>query len=135
MRGQSTNGLPVPPLDQNPPRAARAYALVANVYYDALIANHEAKYTYWYIRPSQLDPSIVPSIPVPNHPSYPSNHAALTTARMEVLAYLFPQHADDARAIAIEAGESRIWGGIHFRNSLEVGEGMGHKIADHLVGK
>ena len=33
-----------------------------------------------------------------------------------------------------EQCEVRIWGGIHFRNSLEVGEGMGHKIADHLVG-
>jgi len=28
----------------------------------------------------------------------------------------------------------RVWGGIHFRNSLEVGEAMGRKIADHLVG-
>ena len=120
-------------LDQNPPRAARAYALVANVYYDALIANHEAKYTYWYIRPSQLDPSIVPSIPVPNHPSYPSNHAALTTARMEVLAYLFPQHADDARAIAIEAGESRIWGGIHYRMDLNAGYPLGKSVAQKFI--
>jgi hypothetical protein len=32
-----------------------------------------------------------------------------------------------------EHKEVRIWGGIHFRNSLEVGEAMGRKIADHLV--
>src|SRR5437879_6061672 len=67
-------------LDQNPPRAARVYSMIANAYYDALIANHDAKYTYWYIRPPQLDPSIVPSIPLPNHPSYPSNHAEIGRA-------------------------------------------------------
>jgi hypothetical protein len=27
----------------------------------------------------------------------------------------------------------RIWGGIHFRNSLEVGTDMGRKIAAYLV--
>ena len=27
----------------------------------------------------------------------------------------------------------RIWGGIHFRNSLEVGDDMGKKIAAHLI--
>ena len=27
----------------------------------------------------------------------------------------------------------RVWGGIHFRNSLEVGADMGRKIAAHLV--
>jgi hypothetical protein len=32
-----------------------------------------------------------------------------------------------------EHKEVRIWGGIHFRNSLEVGEAMGRKIADHLA--
>jgi hypothetical protein len=33
-----------------------------------------------------------------------------------------------------EQYEVRIWGGIHFRNSLEVGDAMGRKIADQLVG-
>ena len=108
-------------LDQNPPRAARVYALVTNVLYDGFIANHEAKYTYWFIRPSQLDPTIVPSIPVPNHPSYPSNHAAQTTARMDVMAYLFPQHANEARDIEIEAAESRVWSGIHYRIDINTG--------------
>ncbi len=27
----------------------------------------------------------------------------------------------------------RIWGGIHFRNSLEVGNDMGRKIAAYLI--
>jgi hypothetical protein len=28
----------------------------------------------------------------------------------------------------------RIWGGIHFRTSLEVSEQMGRKLAEHLLG-
>jgi hypothetical protein len=28
----------------------------------------------------------------------------------------------------------RIWGGIHFRNSLEVSEQMGRRLAEHLLG-
>lgn len=32
-----------------------------------------------------------------------------------------------------EHGDVRVWGGIHFRNSLDVGYDMGTKIAAHLV--
>src|SRR5207248_9193439 len=38
-------------LDRNPPRAARAYALIAGVQFDAFIASQDGKFTYWYIRP------------------------------------------------------------------------------------
>ncbi len=120
-------------LDQNPPRAARVYALVSAVTYDAFIANHESKYTYWYIRPPQLDSAIVPSISLPNHPSYPSNHAAVSTARMTVMGYLFPQHANEAQAIANEAAESRVWGGIHYRMDLNAGFPLGRAVAQKFI--
>ena len=35
--------------------------------------------------------------------------------------------------MAQEHREVRIWGGIHFRNSLETGDAMGVKIGEHLV--
>lgn len=35
--------------------------------------------------------------------------------------------------MAQEQREVRIWGGIHFRNSLVVGDEMGRKIAAFLV--
>ena len=38
-------------LDQNPPRAARAAALIAASFYDAFIASQDGKFAYWYIRP------------------------------------------------------------------------------------
>lgn len=116
-------------LDQNPPRAARVYALVASVQFDAFIASQDGKFTYWYIRPSQLDPAIVPLFPVPNHPSYPSNHSVSSTARSEILAYLFPTRADFIRAVGKEAGDSRIWAGIHFPMDNLAGQQLGKSVA------
>ena len=37
------------------------------------------------------------------------------------------------KEMADETNNVRIWGGIHFRTSLEVGYDMGRKIADFLV--
>jgi membrane-associated phospholipid phosphatase len=120
-------------LDQNPPRWARTYALLAASFFDTFIANQDGKYTYWYIRPSQLDTSIVPLFPVPNHPSYPSNHAAFSTSRGEILAYLFPQRADFIRTLAKEAGDSRIWAGIHYPNDLVGGNQLGKSVAQKFI--
>ena len=116
-------------LDKNPPRAARAYALVSAVQFDAFIASQDGKFTYWYIRPHQLDPGIVPLFPVPNHPSYPSNHTTYSTSRAAVLAYLFPSRADYIRAIGKEAGDSRIWAGIHYPMDNAAGAALGSAVA------
>jgi len=120
-------------LDQNPPRVARAYALIASAFYDAFIASQDGKFTYWYIRPSQLDPAIVPLFPVPNFPSYPSNHATFSTTRSEILAYLFPLHADEIRAVGKEGGDSRIWAGIHYQIDLDAGSQLGRSVAQKFI--
>jgi membrane-associated phospholipid phosphatase len=116
-------------LDQNPPRVARAYALIASVLFDAFIASQDGKFTYWYIRPNQLDPAITPLFPVPNFPSYPSNHSTFSAARAEMLAYLFPEHADFIRAVGKEAGDSRIWAGIHFPMDNDAGVQLGRSVS------
>ena len=90
-------------LEQNAPRWARVYALIAASLFDAFIASQDGKFTYWYIRPPQLDPAIVPLFPVPNFPSYPSNHSTFSATRSEMLAYLFPQRAEFVRAWARRA--------------------------------
>ena len=120
-------------LDQNVPRVARIYALLASSLYDAFIASQDGKFTYWYIRPPQLDPAIVPLFPVPNFPSYPSNHATFSTTRSEMLAYLFPVHADEIRGIGKEGGDSRIWAGIHYPIDLDAGNQLGKAVAQKFV--
>ena len=52
-------------LDDNPPVAARAYALQNITSIDAGIACWDSKYAYWAIRPFQLDPEVKPLFPTP----------------------------------------------------------------------
>lgn len=120
-------------LDTNPPAAARAYALLGATGFDAFIASQDGKYAYWYPRPAQLDPTIVPLFPAPNFPSYPSNHSTFSTARSEVLAYLFPDRADFIRALGKEAGDSRIWAGIHFEMDNQSGVTLGRNVAGKFI--
>jgi membrane-associated phospholipid phosphatase len=120
-------------LDRNPPRAARAYALATAVMLDAFIASQDGKFAYWYLRPHQLDPAIVPLFPVPNFPSYPSNHSTFSAARAEVLAYLFPSRADYIRAVGKEAGDSRIWAGIHYQMDNAAGVALGKAVAGVFI--
>jgi membrane-associated phospholipid phosphatase len=114
-------------------QAARLLALMNMVAMDAIIASHEAKYTYWLLRPSQADMAITLSIGLPNFPSYPSNHATISAAMAEVLAATFPDDAARLRAEADEAALSRVYGGIHYRFDGEAGLALGRKIARYVL--
>ena len=122
-------------LDRNPPRVARIYALIAAVQFDAFIASQDGKFAYWYIRPHQLDPGINPLFAVPNFPTYPSNHATFSAARAEVLAYLFPSRAAFVRSVGSEAGDSRIWAGIHFEMDNQAGKQLGRSVAGVFISR
>jgi membrane-associated phospholipid phosphatase len=120
-------------LDSNPPRAARVYALASIASHDATVACWDAKYAYWAIRPFQLDPSFKPLFTTPNHPGYPSAHSCASSAPTTVLAYLFPRDAATLNAMADQAGESRIWAGIHFRSDVDAGLELGQKVARKII--
>jgi membrane-associated phospholipid phosphatase len=120
-------------LDENPPRAARAYALLAAAHYDTFIASQDGKFAYWFLRPHQLDPGITPLFAAPNFPSYPSNHSTFSWSRAEMLTYLFPKHAEEAAAMARGAADSRIWAGIHYPVDLEAGKALGKAVARKYV--
>ena len=122
-------------LDRNPPRVARIYALIAAAYFDAFIASQDGKFAYWYIRPHQLDPGITPLFAVPNFPSYPSNHSTFSAARSEILAYLFPARAEFIRAVGKEAGDSRIWAGIHYEMDNLAGKELGKSVAQAFISR
>jgi hypothetical protein len=115
------------------PRAARAYALVAVAFADAWIATQDAKYHYWAPRPAQLDPALTTVFPTPNHPSYPSNRAAIARAPAVVLGHLFPRDAERFQREAEQAAESAVWAGIHFRSDVEAAKAMGEAIGRLVV--
>jgi hypothetical protein len=85
------------------------------------------------------------------HPEYPSSAAIVAGVSSGVLESVFGTGSSqiltvtdsaDSRLqrqfnsmaqMAEEQRMVRIWGGIHFRNSLEVSEQMGRRLAEHLL--
>ena len=116
-------------LAQDTPRMAAAYAALAVAYHDSHVACWDAKYHYWYIRPSQLDASITTLVPLPSHPSYPSAHSCLSSAGTTVLASLFPEETRQFNELTKASGESRIAAGLHYRFDCEVGDEIGRRAA------
>jgi hypothetical protein len=100
---------------------------------------------------TERDPGWLPLNATPMHPEYPSQAAIICGVVMGVMDSVFgpnvavpftvndlddPKIKRDYKSIAEMASEHsnmRVWGGIHFRHSLEVGEDMGKKIAAYLV--
>lgn len=117
------------------PRAARAYALLNVSMFDAGIACWDAKYAYWAARPAQLDAGVRPLFAAPNHPSYPSAHTCFSTAAAGVLGHLFPREARGMAALAREAGESRLWAGIHTASDVTAGEAIGRAVVERAVAR
>jgi membrane-associated phospholipid phosphatase len=114
----------------NERRAARALALADMAAMDATIACYDAKYTYWLIRPYRVDQAITTPVGRPNHPSYPSSHACSSGATAYVLGALFPAEANRLAAMADEAGESRLYAGIHYRFDKDAALGIAHHVVD-----
>jgi hypothetical protein len=95
---------------------------------------------------TSLDPEWLPLVDTPLHPEYPCAHCISAGAIGEVLEAQFgkgevpPITMTSPTAPGVthrwtrisdyvqEVDNARIWGGIHYRNSTQVGEAMGRKI-------
>ncbi len=142
---------------------ARLFALANFAGCDAVIAGFDTKYHYGFWRPFHAirladtdgnpatiaDPAWASLIPVPNHPEYISTHSIITGATMHALALLLgddipftlssvglpgvTREYDRFSDASAEVGLARVWGGLHFRHSCEVGLEMGVRIAEQAV--
>jgi hypothetical protein len=104
-------------------------------------------------RPELQDSTWISLIPTPAHPEYPSNHAFQSAAIVEVLKYFYGEdvppvtltceaascpagftvtsgHLDDFKTLF---GMARIWGGIHYRNSINLGWALGVQLAQNAI--
>jgi membrane-associated phospholipid phosphatase len=117
----------------NPLRAARTFAYLNMAVMDAGVACWDSKYYYHYPRPIQTINGFKTILGTPNFPSYPSGHSTFSGAAAEVLAYIFPLEANNVRAWAREAAESRIYGGIHYRFDSELGIEQGQDVASYAI--
>lgn len=141
---------------------ARIFALINFAGEDATIAGFDSKYAYNLWRPyhavrladtdgnptTDADPAWDAMFVAPRHQEYMSNHSTITTAFMNMLAELlgdentftlsspgypgftwtFNRFSDAAEQVI----EARIWAGIHFRNSCNVGATQGMKLSSYI---
>ena len=109
--------------------AARILAYGNTAAWDAIIGCFDTKYAYWFIRPTQADPTITLATGLPNHPSYPSAHSCETGAFHGVLADAFPSERAMLESVAQEASLSRVIGGLHYRFDGDGGLALGKAAA------
>jgi len=141
---------------------ARLLAVAAMAMDDALIAVFDAKYTYNFWRPvtairnaegDARDPGWTPFIETPMHPEYPCAHCIVSASLGAVLQAEIgassPPKLSSSSATAggavrtwstvndftQEVALARIYDGVHYRNSTEVGVSMGQKIGELAVKK
>jgi hypothetical protein len=141
---------------------ARLLATAAVAMDDALIAVFDAKYTYNFWRPVTAirnvegdlrDPAWVPFIDTPMHPEYPCAHCIVSASMGTVLAAAIgsgpaPKLSSTSSTAAgamrtwttpdafmQEVAVARIYDGVHYRFSTEVGTAMGKKIGELAVSR
>lgn len=100
---------------------------------------------------TERDPAWRPLIETPPHPEYPCAHCAADGAAGAILKSAFGAGAlprfrvrfaampavtreyDSIQQLQDEIAMARIWGGVHYRNSNEVGELLGERIGDYVL--
>src|SRR5256885_3807572 len=113
----------------------RVYAYVALAMYDAIVATWESKYHYSRPRPSELDHRIHTALPVPNSPSYPSEHAAAAQAAAAVLGFFLPGEAASFQTMAEQAAWSRVQAGLQYPSDYTAGLALGRAVAARVIAK
>jgi hypothetical protein len=140
---------------------ARVFALFYLAAADASIACWDAKYAYNFWRPEtairngDLDfndltagnPTWLPFVPTPPHPEYPSGHATNSSAMAKILTSAFDDTPGITMVVTLsgitrswtsfsqavdEVIDARVYSGIHFRNSDEVGARLGRQVAQFV---
>jgi hypothetical protein len=145
---------------------ARFEALGSAAVMNALIATWDSKFHYMFWRPvtairagdtdgnpyTEADPDWTPFIVTPTHPEYIAAHSTVGASTTGFYAVWygtdhFPldfkgtggavRHYESVGEIHAEESNARVWGGMHWRHSTEVGTRIGtrvgHYTATHLL--
>jgi hypothetical protein len=142
---------------------ARTFALLNIALHDLAVALVETKYHYHFWRPetaivaagsdgnprTEPDPSYLPLVDTPCHPSYQSGHAATSGVSREVLERIFggrghrivithPDFPDvvlkyaTLEEITRDIDDARVYGGIHFRFDQVAGAEQGRRVGAYV---
>jgi len=140
---------------------ARLFAYLNMAMADGLIAVFESKYTFNAWRPVtairgadtahnkkiKADATWEPLIVTPPHPEYGCAHCIAVSAGTTVIrkfsggdkiavSYVYPalgvpRKWSSLTQIENEVGDSRVWGGVHFRTAVEHGTQVGRQIGEY----
>ena len=136
--------------------AAAAYALSGITVYDCSISSWQTKYIYNLVRPITYIRNVLlhttwsPLLTTPGHPEYSSAHASLSFADAVALEsifganYSFTDHSYDYlgfpsrsfssfQAFGEDAGNSRLYAGIHYQLSIDRSFVQGRTIAQNII--
>ena len=146
-----------PTLDQ----AAVTYAKVGMAQHDVTCVLNTSKYIFNVIRPvtyikAYINPTWNTYIPTPNHPEFPSGHATTNGAVLTMMSNSFgenfpitlhtydylnvapsfnypPRHYNTFTAMGTDMADSRIYGGLHYRETQEKSLVQGKKVAQNIL--
>lgn len=137
--------------------AAGAYAKMGMAMHDAFVCCWKCKYHYNLVRPvtfirSQFDSNFNTLLETPPFPEYQSGHSVQVGAASAILIDLFgdvpftdkthahrtdingqPRSFASISQMAQEAGISRLYGGIHYREAINSGIPEGGKVGKHIL--
>ena len=143
--------------------SARLFALLNMAMANSLIAGFEAKYAFNYWRPVTAirnaglannaaiaaEPGWDSLLVTPPHPEYPSAHCLGAGAAVAVLqhvfegdrlasSYVYPPLGvllrwESFSQIEKEVENARVWGGIHYRTSVEHGSQIGRQVGEFAI--
>ncbi len=137
-------------------KAAEALAFLGIGIGDAFISCWYAKYFNNYLRPQSfirrfMQPGWTPLVPTPPFPDYPSGHSTGSGTAAYLLTKVFgevaftdtthlrigmaPRSFNNFREAAVECSNSRVYGGIHYRNACENGVLMGERIGADIYSR
>jgi len=138
-------------------KAAQTFALTSIALYDGFISCWDEKYRSSYVRPVTvikdiLDKDWMPLLQTPPFPEYTSGHSTITASAATVLTKLYRDNlafedSSDYKYIGLkrkftslsaaaeECSMSRVYGGIHYTISVNVGSDMGKQVGGLVVKK
>jgi hypothetical protein len=137
-------------------KAAVAYAVTGICNSDPSISCWQTKYHYTLVRPITYIRNVMgyaswnSLLTTPAHPEYSSAHAVLSAATSDAFTALFgdigsftdhtydylgftPRTFTSFRAIGEDAGNSRVFAGIHYQPSVDTGLIQGRKAAANIL--
>jgi len=134
-----------------------AYTCVSIGLFDGFISCWDEKWRSTVIRPESVinkfvDEDWVPLLQTPPFPEYTSGHSVVSNASAEILSTLYGETFnyrdtsemefglpartfDSFRGAAREASQSRLYGGIHYRQAIEEGVLQGQKVGNWVLEK